>query len=112
MPDMAIGMYDWAVIVDHHRRRTWLIAADGAGPWRNRLERAAGACSAAAIYRETARLFGAIEALLNDTGKEQYRAAFDRIQHYIRDGDCYQVNLAQRFSVTVTQAIRGAFTGS
>ena len=24
IPDMAIGIYDWAVIVDHQRRRTWL----------------------------------------------------------------------------------------
>jgi para-aminobenzoate synthetase component 1 len=27
-----------------------------------------------------------------------YAAAFERIQHYIREGDCYQVNLAQRFA--------------
>ena len=30
MPDMAIGLYNWALIVDHHIRRTWLIAAEGA----------------------------------------------------------------------------------
>ena len=100
MPDMAIGLYDWAVIVDHHRRRTWLIAADGS-------------CIGDTGWKELQDLFGSgnipeapaysvQSALLNDTGKEQYRAAFDRIQHYIRDGDCYQVNLAQRFSVTVT----------
>ena len=28
-----------------------------------------------------------------------YAAAFRRVQHYIHEGDCYQVNLAQRFSV-------------
>jgi anthranilate/para-aminobenzoate synthase component I len=27
-----------------------------------------------------------------------YEAAFQRIQHYIAEGDCYQVNLAQRFT--------------
>jgi para-aminobenzoate synthetase component I len=31
----------------------------------------------------------------------QYTAAFNRIQHYIHEGDCYQVNLAQRFSAQV-----------
>ncbi len=25
--------------------------------------------------------------------KERYRQAFDRVQHYLREGDCYQVNL-------------------
>jgi len=29
--------------------------------------------------------------------KQQYTQAFDRIQEYILSGDCYQVNLAQRF---------------
>jgi para-aminobenzoate synthetase component 1 len=30
--------------------------------------------------------------------RERYGRAFRRLQRYIRDGDCYQVNLAQRFS--------------
>src|SRR5690606_24900590 len=30
--------------------------------------------------------------------QQQYLQSFERIQHYIRAGDCYQVNLAQRFS--------------
>lgn len=99
LPDMAIGLYDWSLIVDHHRRRTWLIAADG---WEH----------GDAGWQALQDLFGngdTTEApgysvqsdLLNHTGREQYRSAFDRIKRYIRDGDCYQVNLAQRFSVVV-----------
>jgi para-aminobenzoate synthetase component 1 len=33
--------------------------------------------------------------------RAQYAQAFHRIQHYIREGDCYQVNLAQRFEISV-----------
>lgn len=33
---------------------------------------------------------------------KQYARAFDRIQAYIRAGDCYQVNLTQRFSAPAT----------
>jgi para-aminobenzoate synthetase component I len=33
---------------------------------------------------------------------EAYARAFRRIRGYIHDGDCYQVNLAQRFSATAT----------
>jgi para-aminobenzoate synthetase component 1 len=29
-----------------------------------------------------------------------YQHAFDAIQNYIREGDCYQVNLAKRFAIT------------
>ena len=27
LPDMAVGLYDWAVVVDHHERRSWLVGA-------------------------------------------------------------------------------------
>ena len=30
---------------------------------------------------------------------EQYQTAFNKIKHYIHEGDCYQVNLAKRFEV-------------
>ena len=29
--------------------------------------------------------------------KDFYVQAFNRIKHYLKEGDCYQVNLAQRF---------------
>ena len=29
-PDMAVGLYAWALIVDHAKRRTWLIRPPGA----------------------------------------------------------------------------------
>ena len=96
LPDMAVGIYDWAVIVDHQRRQSWL----------------AGACR----FAETAANWPALHALFSDPpacpkapfnaraevksnlSKAGYTAAFNRIKDYIRAGDCYQVNLAQRFS--------------
>ena len=30
LPEMAVGIYDWAVVVDHSERRTWLA---GQGRW-------------------------------------------------------------------------------
>src|SRR5690606_19098574 len=30
LPDMAIGSYDWAVVLDHHNPRAWLAALPGA----------------------------------------------------------------------------------
>jgi para-aminobenzoate synthetase component 1 len=34
----------------------------------------------------------------SNMSREDYGRAFDRIKRYITEGDCYQVNLAQRFS--------------
>ena len=100
MPDMAIGLYNWALVVDHHIRRTWLIAAEGArlsaDEWKGLQE----LFSSGDTVQKTGH--SVQSSLLNHTGKEQYFADFNRIQDYIRDGDCYQVNLAQRFSIAVT----------
>jgi para-aminobenzoate synthetase component 1 len=37
-----------------------------------------------------------------DMDEATYRRAFERIQHYLVEGDCYQVNFAQRFSAEVS----------
>lgn len=97
MPDMAVGLYDWAVIVDHHRRRTWLVMADdrAAADW-EALQALFADANSVSLPRYAVR-----SPLTRHTSREEYAAAFDRIKRYIRDGDCYQVNLAQRFSVEV-----------
>ena len=95
IPDMAVGIYDWAVVIDHVQRASWLVSG-GRDP------------------RTDAR-WNELIALFNDTPHatprppfrvgpvtcnftpDSYRQAFSQVQRYIRAGDCYQVNLAQRF---------------
>ncbi|OYY94609.1 MAG: aminodeoxychorismate synthase, component I [Hydrogenophilales bacterium 28-61-23] len=103
IPDMAVGIYDWAVVVDHEQRESWLV---GAGR----------DAQTAAIWDDLVALFSAppskIEQAFNRSPfrvgavkcnftPETYYQAFARIQRYINAGDCYQVNLAQRFSAPV-----------
>ena len=99
MPEMAIGLYGWAVVVDHHKRRTWLIAADQSAhsdaEWKGLQDLFTGGSTMQAPH------YSVQSGLINHTGRERYASCFDRIKQYIRDGDCYQVNLAQRFSVAV-----------
>lgn len=99
-PDMALGFYDWAVLVDHREHRSYLVHA-GRRPmagetWRDlvALFRRPQAERGQAYFRAC----GAVAASFSQQG---YRAAFDRVQAYIRAGDCYQVNLAQRFTCPV-----------
>ncbi len=94
-PDMAAGIYDWAVILDHVRQRGYFVRQgrdrrDEA--WQAALRRLLAASSV-----ESASL--PVSAMAVDAGlsPERYAEAFNRIQAYIRDGDCYQVNVAQRF---------------
>ena len=99
MPDMAIGLYDWAVVVDHHKRRSWLIG-QGRDPETERqwstLERLFTTPAPTRLARY--QLQSPIRANMDQA---VYTTAFNRIREYIREGDCYQVNLAQRFEVDV-----------
>jgi len=96
MPDLAVGIYDWAVVVDHAARRTWLV---GAGrdtktfaSWDSLVARLHGKPLAdPAAFRVAAQP-------TSNLTRAQYAAAFRRVQQHIRDGDCYQVNLTQRFA--------------
>jgi para-aminobenzoate synthetase component 1 len=94
---MAVGIYDWAVVVDHGERRTWLVG-QGRDPetdikWDGLVER-----FSAPLPEKARAPFRVISPVASNLSHEAYARAFRRIRGYIHDGDCYQVNLAQRFS--------------
>jgi para-aminobenzoate synthetase component 1 len=101
IPEMAIGIYDWAVVVDHLERRTWLVG-QGRDPetdlkWNGLIERFS------TPPREKSRApFRISSPVASNLSHEHYARAFRRIRGYIHDGDCYQVNLAQRFSASAS----------
>lgn len=132
LPEMAIGIFDWALLVDHAEQRSWLVSAGRdertQARWQQLVERfsrkasrpekassartaaeqspgvsaRAGAAhsvvgAASARVRAPAAL-RAIGALRSNLSEADYAVAFARVQAYIRAGDCYQVNLAQRFA--------------
>jgi para-aminobenzoate synthetase component 1 len=103
VPDMAVGIYDWAVVVDHEQQASWLVGAE-------RDEQTT------LIWQDLVALFSApvlsveqccvnspfrVGSVTCSFTPDAYRRAFARIQGYISAGDCYQVNLAQRFSASV-----------
>jgi len=91
-PAAAIGCYDWCVVQDHLLQRSALVAM----PWVNgrvRRDLLARLKSAHGRLRPF-QLHGSFQPAMT---REAYYNAFARIQAYIQAGDCYQVNLAQRF---------------
>ncbi len=100
VPDMAIGLYDWAVVVDHLRKRAWL-AGQGRDErtldeWPALLEKVSGQPPSLA-----AQPFEVLSPVTSNFDRDTYEQAFRRIQEHIRAGDCYQVNLSQRFTARV-----------
>jgi len=98
LPDMAVGLYGWALVVDHAEEHAWLVAADAHAPddaaWcklRRMFEASPG---------ERQRMpFRTLSSVRSNLTRDAYAAAFERVMRYIREGDCYQINLAQRFEV-------------
>ena len=101
IPEMAIGIYDWAVVVDHRERRSWLVG-QGRDPetdlkWDGLLHR-----FRAAPGERSRAPFRIVSPVSSNLTHEGYARAFRRIRGYIHDGDCYQVNLAQRFAASAS----------
>ncbi len=94
MADMAVGLYDGALVIDHQTARCRLWASDDAAG-REWAARFLAALRGAAPLPEDFALTGDIECSLDPAA---YAQAFARVQDYIRAGDCYQVNLALRFT--------------
>ncbi len=108
LPDLAVGLYDWAVVVDHGKRQSHLVCAGrderSLDEW-DRI-RASVLGGAAASAR---RPFHVLSAVASNMDRGDYRRAFERIKRYLHDGDCYQVNLAQRFSAPAEGDAYGAY---
>ncbi|MFB1487142.1 MULTISPECIES: aminodeoxychorismate synthase component I [unclassified Thiocapsa] len=94
IPEMAVGIYDWALVVDHARCRSRLVAQDSA-----RLEEVFGRLiRVLSAPAPAAGVFRVLAPVRSNLSRGDYRSAFDRIRSYLYEGDCYQVNFAQRFA--------------
>lgn len=92
-PDMAVGFYSWAVVKDNHTGQTRLYAhPDHPAP--SAVELIAQLDKPAKNAGEFS-LTGDWQANMSEA---EYLQKLARIHDYLLAGDCYQVNLAQRFS--------------
>ncbi len=94
IPEMMIGIYDWAVIVDHEIKKSFLICYD-----ETRHEEILYFLSGLKTLDKT-KSFRVTSQIKANFSQESYTRAFQKIKHYLKEGDCYQVNLTQRFSAT------------
>jgi para-aminobenzoate synthetase component 1 len=120
VPSLSVGLYDVVIAWDHVEDRAWLISqgfpetepaarrrraearlrevkAWLAGPHQARADwgdRPGWALPASALAPQFP--IAAIEGLSSNFSREAYLAAVQRVIDYIREGDAFQVNLAQR----------------
>ena len=117
LPDAQLGLYAWALISDHQlqtsqlmfhpavpddeQQRLITLFEASQQPFDSALLRhphsRRGDGTPASERADQSGPFKLGHAMTGDWSPAQYRAAFERIQTYIHAGDCYQINLTQRF---------------
>ncbi|MDI1309586.1 MAG: aminodeoxychorismate synthase component I [Methylotenera sp.] len=97
IPHMMVGIYDWAVVVDHREKTACLVSN---GFQQSTRDGWADLCALfdAPVNQEHKDTFELTTAVTSNMDFNQYAKAFTAIKRYITEGDCYQVNLAQCFS--------------
>lgn len=93
IPEMAVGIYNWAVVVDHQQKQSYLVGQDCPEERWQALIRLFSVLPDQ-VQTNAFSVFGEVKSNMD---KASYAAAFERIKHYLKEGDCYQVNLSQRF---------------
>ncbi len=92
-PDMAVGIYSQALIYDRKTLRFYLICPESTQP---ALRQALiNLLNTPKKINETFALTSPWQANMT---KQTYADKFSQVQRYLLSGDCYQINLAQRFS--------------
>lgn len=96
--EMAVGIYAWAVIVDHQQQQSYLVGQQiEDANWQALIRQFSHLPTA-----QNSDAFQVTSPVQSNMDLARYRKAFDRIKHYLKEGDCYQVNLTQRFAASCT----------
>lgn len=91
--EMNIGFYDWALIFDYQQQSWFMVHYLGDAALDVQLK-IIEAKIADTTKQAEFRLTSPWSAQLT---KAQYSSKFNQVQAYLHSGDCYQINLTQRF---------------
>ncbi|ADE10629.1 aminodeoxychorismate synthase component I [Sideroxydans lithotrophicus] len=96
LPEMAVGIYDWAIVLDHQELSARLVSRQRYAGTAQVLPQILRRLDAASVGGgEVFCVQGKIDSNLTPAA---YRTAFDAVHKYLHAGDCYQINLAQRYA--------------
>jgi len=93
LSDAQLGLYAWALVSDHRLGTTQLVFH----PALEAAERQRLVALFEAPAPQLEGVFTLLTPMRGDLQAVQYQQAFNRVQQYIQAGDCYQINLTQRF---------------
>ena len=97
MPEMAVGIYQQAIIYDRKKQQFLLLC-----PAEKRTQLTQSFNEKINLLENTrakdkAMAFSLTTDWQTNMSKSEYSQKFNQVQDYLLSGDCYQINLAQRF---------------
>ncbi len=110
LPACSLGVYDWALIIDHQQQRAQLVSELHYPQTQALLQQLSIQLAQATPPDSTQNTFQLHSEIAFNFDADSYRQAFQRIQDYLFAGDCYQVNLAQRFHAQASGDAFHAYT--
>ncbi|MCJ8300654.1 MAG: aminodeoxychorismate synthase component I, partial [Pseudomonadales bacterium] len=96
-PEMHLGLYPWAIIIDHQTQSAQLIGCDLISDTDFAQLQVLLEDADAAPIKDN---FSLTEKFHSNVSADDYTQALQKIDNYILSGDCYQVNFAQRFKAS------------
>ncbi|MBY5991449.1 aminodeoxychorismate synthase component I [Ferrimonas balearica] len=94
LAEMAVGIYDWALVIDQRHYQVELVVLGDEAQWQERYH-----WLVAQLSQEPGPFGFALKGpWQHQLTEAQYRERFEKVQAYLASGDCYQINLTQRFS--------------
>jgi len=105
LADMQLGIYSWAIIQDHQQQTCVLMMNPTLDPAYN-FSIILDICRQKPMFHDLKQFIKIgnnllkINKLESNIKANKYASLFSKVQSYIKAGDCYQINLAQRFSST------------
>ena len=93
-PDLALGVYDLVIAMDHKLKQGWLFAQNDAAYQRYKKLKA--------THKNITKYNNTIRKLKCNFAKQDYLQAISRVKEYIYAGDIFQANISQCFTANIT----------
>jgi len=104
LPYLQVNLYPIVVVIDHQQQRCWLECQQESD-YRQQIDTMISAINTP----KKPEHFSLVSDFLPNQGKVNYQKRFRQIQQYLQQGDCYQINFAERFSAKMTGSAYAAY---
>jgi len=106
LPEFAMGFYPVAIVVDHCKQQLSICGVDG---FQKQADKLLKFCKLETPTPYSEEDFCLTGDWVSNLSKAEYVEKFNRVKQHIIQGDCYQVNLAQRWQAPFKGSCYGAY---